>query len=204
MKKRKGVTTIEAMVITPIILFLLICIIDMAFIVHNRVVARADLQLIRSIANEHLAESTDRYLVSAASDWQTGNTVIAIKSERSIFDMLHLFLDNGALKNRVLQQLNSSNRQPLYKIKRLSIDSRLIFFNTRYYLNYEIAIHSPFAALTNHFFTSFQTIKGSVQLNSYSQMQQLHDIELVFDHVEKLKEIETLIKAIRGVLINCP
>ncbi len=204
MKRRKGVTTIEAMVLTPIILFLFICIIDMAFIVHNRVVAQADLQLIKQIGNDYLAQATDDYLTSSASNWQTGKTAIAVKSQRGIVDMFHLFLDNNAFKERVLKQLQRHNRQQLYQLKQLSINRNVYFFNTQYNLNYDIAIQSPFAFMTNHIFGNYQTLSGSVRLNSYSHLQKMHDIELVFDHLEKLSQLEALIKAIRGVLINCP
>ncbi len=204
MKRRKGVATIEAMLLTPIILFLFICIVDMAFIVHNRMVAQADLQLIKQIANDYLAQATDAHLTSSASDWRTGKTAIAIKNKRGIVDMFHLFLDDQAFENRVRQQLNRHNRQQLYQLKKLSISRNLYFFNTQYNLNYDIAIRSPFAFITGHIFGNYQTLSGSIRLDSYSHLQQMHDIELVFDHLEKLSKIETLIKAIRGVLINCP
>ncbi len=204
MKRRKGVTTIEAMLLTPIILFLFICIIDMAFIVHNRIVAQADLQLIKQIAEDYLAQSTDDYFTSSTSDWRTGKMVIAVKSQRSIVDMFHLFLDNRAFEDRVKERLNRQNRRQLYQLKQLSINSNVYFFNTEYSLNYDFAIRSPFGFMTDHFFDKYQSLSGSIRLDSYSHLQQMHDIELVFDHVAKLSQIEALIKAIRGVLINCP
>ncbi len=203
MARRKGVTTIEAMLLAPFILFLFMCLIDMLFIVHNRTVLQADLNAIKLVAEQHLAESPDQWSVSTLSDWQNGNSELAEQNSRSIADMMHLFLDKSALAERIGSEMSTEKRRALYSVRRIAIESEPGWFSERYYLIYDIDINTPFSSLTGHIFSSHQNVSGRQQLQSYDHMQKMHDIELVFDHFEKLTEIELLIKTIRGVLVNC-
>ncbi len=202
MTKRRGVTTLEAMLLAPIVLFLFICLIDMLFIVHNRTVLQADLSRIERVAEQHLAQVPDILTVSALSDWQNGNSELIEKNRRGIVDSLHLFLDKDQLAARIKSELTSARRSGLYSVESLAIESEINWFSMRYYLTYDIAIQSPFAHLTGHIFGGYQTVSGRRQIDSYSHIEQFHDIELVIDHLEKLQEIEMLIKTVRGVFVN--
>ncbi len=202
MKRRRGISTVELTLLLPILLGLFVCLIDMLFIVHNRTVLQADLHAAQTIAERHLAEATDDWLISADSDWKTGNSG-DIAAARSIVDMFHLFLDKEALAKRITTELQAGNRTALYQIKQLSVDGEIHFFSMRYYLVYRAAIQSPFGGLTKHLFANYQEVSGRLRLDSNSHLQHLHDIELAVDQLETLNEIEALIKAVRGVLLNC-
>ncbi len=203
MARRKGVTTIEAMLLAPFVLFLFLCLIDMLFIVHNRTVLQADLNTIKLAAEQHLAKSPDQWSISALSDWQNGNSDLAQQNKRGIVDMMHLFLDKSALAERIGSELSNEKRQALYSVRQIAIDSRFNWFSEQYYLVYDIDINTPFSSLTGHIFSDYLNVKGTVALESYKHVQKMHDIELLLDRVEELSEIELLLKTVRGVLVNC-
>ncbi len=203
MKRRKGSFTVEAMMLTPLLMFFFICLIDVLFIAHNRVVAQADLSLIKSSLQQHLAESTDAWTVSGQSDWQSGNIARSIQVERGLSDMFHLFLSDDALLERTAKAVRQAGHGALYEVENLEIKARARLFDGNYTVRYQYKIHSPFQFLTNHVFSSYQTMQGELTIPCHSHRQQLHDIALLIDHIEQLKRVEALVKTIRGVLINC-
>ncbi len=202
-KRQSGSFTVEAMVLTPLLIFLFICLIDGLFIAHNRVVARADLSMIKSSLQQHLAESPDDWTVNVLSDWQSGNVDESVQVNRGLSDSFHLFLSDADLLKRARQAIWQFDHSALYEVTDLKIETRSLFFNAHYRMRYECRIHSPFQFLTKHLYNDYQTLRGVLTIPCRSHRQQLHDIALVIDYIERIKEIESLVKTIRGVLINC-
>ncbi len=202
MTRRVGSVTVEAMVLTPLLLFLFICLIDVLFIAHNRVVARADLALLKNSLQQHLAESTDTWTVDGQSDWRVGNVAESVRVDRGLSDLFHLFLNEADLASRASRAIEQSGHAALYEAD-LSFSTSAHLFTAHYVMRYDCVIHSPFQFVTNHFFGGYQSMSGEMSIPCHSHRQQLHDIALLIDQIEQLGRIEALVKTIRGVLINC-
>ncbi len=202
MSKKKGVHTVEVILLFPVLMMLLICMIDGVIIYHNRIYAMSDMVSINLYLQEHLAQSTDAWLVDNNSDYEMGNIASTIKNQRGFIDGFHVMLDDVALSKRLTKALNKSPSNYAYKVEKLICHIKIKTLNPKYQISYTLKIQSPFAVISEPLLGRYKVVKGSVEVPVESVIQRMTTAVIIADRIEKIDEINMLLTQLRKVVLR--
>lgn len=200
--KRRGALTIEVIIILPIVFAVIILCVDMLFIAHNRVVALGEVTRLEQHLREHLSQSTDNWTLGGSSDLTAGNIDSTIKTSRTYKDIFHLGLTGQAVATKATAALQSSSAANLYNVEQLSCRYRFDLFGGSYIIDYTIQVDSPLKTFSHVVFDEYSVLRGTLSVPVKNTSQQLAQLAIIIDRIERVEAIETLLKTVRGVLIK--
>lgn len=200
--KRRGVLTIEVIIILPIVFSVIILCVDMLFIAHNRVVAFGEVTQLEQNLREHLSQSPDHWTLNSACDLKNGNIDNALKTSRKYKDIFHLGLSGKAVAERATAALGNSSAANLYSVEQLDCSYQFDLFGGSYIIDYTIRLDSPLKAFTHAVFDDYSILRGRLRIPVKNTSQQMAQMAIMIDRIEQVEEIETLLKTVRGVLIK--
>ncbi|MCK8060823.1 MULTISPECIES: TadE family protein [unclassified Fusibacter] len=200
--RNKGTHTIEAAILMPILMIVLVVIVDHAIYLNNRLNVLSSMQLVHQSVARHVNESSLSWLVNPDSDLTGGNIPVDARYERSIGDRFMFTLKEEDLTDRIQMELDKLVGDSVAVITVDELSIRQMVFDRHISVCYVIRINSPFSEVAVNFGRR-DKLSLMVEIEPENVLEKMQTIDTVLTALENTQNWKSLIYTMQQTLIKC-
>ncbi len=185
--KRKGVLTIEAALLIPMILFLFMLFLDMVYLTYVKTSAKSKLELSILDSKEKLSELKNENFNNLETCSSSIDEYINNKLKRSIFDELNLKVNKNSFTKNAGKQLKPAMQNKRNWQNDITSSSDATLKNYSFVMNYQL----HFASFLSSFYEANNLknnrLKGRIKFKEHRIFDEIISIDTIYDFIKNGK-----------------
>ncbi len=182
--KRKGVFTIEATLLIPILLLIFMLFLDIVYLTFVKTSAKSKLELANLQSQAAMAELTNDDFNALRTGAKNTNDYINNKLKRSVFDEMNFEIESNSFTKRACLNLLPAmqNKQNWLKSVDANNNSSLAFYS--FNINYNFNFNSFLSKFYQKSNLKANQMQGSIQFKDQRIFDQIVSIDTVYSFIE--------------------